>query len=328
MGQIGIAALKPDDVTWDQALRLFSLRCRSLNLSASTQALYAIRLHAWRSWLLTNGEPSPSQVQGDHIRAYISERRAAGWKDETVDSAFRILKTLFRWLEREGLLFQNPMARVDRPKRERRLIRPFSEEQLRAFLSAIPRRTAVGSRDFALASLLADTGVRISEALSIRCRDVNFGESCARVLGKGRRERALPLGQATKRALLDWLKCRGEIPGMELLICNRFGQPLNKRTVCDAFHEYGRRAGIEGVRCSPHTLRHTFAIMYLRNGGDVLTLQKILGHSTLDMTKRYAEVADSDALRRHRDASPLDRLGLLPGYRRVVLGKRNSGGAQ
>jgi len=315
---LGIVSLKPQDLTWDKALRLFLLRCRSLNLSAATQALYTIRLNRWLAWLSANGNYPPAEIRADSLRGFLEAMKAGGWKDDTTDSAFRILRTFFRWLEREGLILVNPMARVERPRRERRLIRPFSEEQLRAFLGAIDARTAVGTRDFALSVLLADTGLRISEALSLHLQDLNFGEGVARVLGKGRRERVVPLGQTVKRALLDWLKVRGDIVGMDRVFCNRFGQHLTRRTALDGFHKYGTRAGIEGVRLSPHSLRHTFAVNYLRNGGDVLTLQKILGHATLEMTRRYAEMADADAINRHRLASPLDRMGPLSNQRKRV----------
>ncbi len=115
-----------------QALRLFALRCRSLNLAAGTQALYAIRLDGWRAWLSKHGDPQPPDVRADIIRRFLEDMKASSWKDATLDSAYRILRTLFGWLEREGLIVANPMRRVERPKRERRLIRPFSEEQLRA----------------------------------------------------------------------------------------------------------------------------------------------------------------------------------------------------
>ncbi len=318
MGRIGLVSFNPHDLTWEKATRLFLLRCRSLNLSGGTQALYVIRLRGWTVWLAKNGDASPAETRPDDIRAFLEGMKSQGWKDDTTDSAFRILKTFFGWLEGEGLTLTNPMARVERPRRERRLIRPFSEAQLRAFLGAINTRTAIGSRDFALCVLLADTGLRVSEALSLMLQDLDFGEGVGRVLGKGRRERIVPIGQTVKRALLDWLKQRGEIAGMDRVFCNRFGQPLQRRTVLDAFHGYGHKAGIEGVRVSPHTLRHTFAVNYLRNGGDVLTLQKILGHATLEMTRRYAELSDTDAISRHRLASPLDRMGPLSNERRRV----------
>ena len=313
-----VVTLKPQDLTWERARHLFALRCRSLNLTGGTQGLYAIRLALWMAWISETGGPQPSETRADTIRDYLSAMRAGGWKDDTVDSAYRVLKTFFRWLEREGLLLTNPMAKVDRPRRERRLVRPFSPDQLRAFLGVIDTRTALGARNFALCVLLADTGLRVSEALGLRCQDLDFGQGVGRVLGKGRRERIVPLGQTVTRALLAWLKVRGELPGMELLFCNRFGQPLKKRGVGEIFHRLGSLAGVAGVRCSPHTLRHTFAVSYLRNGGDVLTLQKILGHATLEMTRRYAELADTDAIERHRQASPLDRLGPLPNERRRV----------
>lgn len=321
MESIGIVAIKPDALTWPQASRLFLLRCRSLNLSTQTQALYAVRIKVWIEWASKNGAVLPAQTKPDHVRDYLRVMREQGWKDATTDSAFRILRTLFYWLEREGLVPENPMKRVERPRRERRLIVPFSVDQLRAFFAAIPTRTPIGLRNFAIAAVLADTGARVGEVLSIRLPHLDLGQGVARIMGKGRRERIIPIGQTAQRAILDWLKVRGEIPGMDLLFCNRYGQPLQRRTLAESFQAYGKAAGIEGVRCSPHTMRHFAAITYLRNGGDPLTLQKILGHSSLTMTRLYAEVADVDAIRKHREASPLDKMGPLPcERRRVVIG--------
>jgi integrase/recombinase XerD len=210
------------------------------------------------------------------------------------------------------------MERIERPRKEKVLIKPLSPEQLRALLGAIKTKTATGARDFAIICFLADSAARISEVLSTRLPDVDFTEGAVRVLGKGRKQRIVPIGQAARRAIMEWLKVRGEIVGQNLLFCNRFGGPLSKRRVNASFHKYGKDAGIEGVRVSAHTLRHSAAIMMLRNGMDPYVLQRTLGHESLEMTKRYCAVADSDVLRRHRDASPLDHMGELPGERRRV----------
>lgn len=272
-----LVSLRPDDLTWDRALRLFALRCRSQNLTAATQKLYTINLRTWCRWLAANGDPQPPAILAEHLRAYLEQLRARGLKDSTVDCNFRILRALWGFLERDGLLLINPMRRVERPKRERRLVKAFTPEQVRLLLGAINTRRPLGLRDFALCVLLADTGLRASEALSLRVADLDLAQCVLTVIGKGRKERVVPFGQTARRALLDWLKTRGDLPGMDALWCNRFGGTLAKQTIGERLRGYGRKAGLSDTRCSMHTFRHFFAVAYLRNGGDVLTLQKILG---------------------------------------------------
>ncbi|MDD5657508.1 MAG: tyrosine-type recombinase/integrase [Elusimicrobia bacterium] len=314
---IAIQSIKPQDLTWDRALRLFSLRCRSQNLTPATQKLYAVNLNCWQRWTASQGA-SPCDVTADLLRGYLQFMRERGRKDSTIDCVFRILRAFWRFLERDGLILVNPMSRVERPKREKRLIKAFTEEQVRLLLGAIQTRTPFGLRDFTICVLLADTGLRASEAMGLRLPDLDFGQGVLTVLGKGRKERVVPFGQTASRALMDWLRVRGDLQGVDALWCNRFGLKMAKRTFEDRLRGYGVAAGLQDVRCSMHTFRHFFAVQYLRNGGDVLTLQKILGHSTLEMTRIYAQVADTDAVTRHRQASPLDRMGAPPGERRRV----------
>ena len=314
---LGVTAIKPQDLTWDRALRLFGLRCRSQNLTTATQKLYTVNLSCWQRWTAQQGA-SPCDVTADLLRGYLQSLRERGRKDSTIDCVFRILRAFWRFLERDGLILVNPMSRVERPKREKRLIKAFTEEQVRLLLSAINTRTPMGLRDFAFCIVLGDTGLRASEAIGLRVQDVDFGQGTMTVLGKGRKERVVPFGQTASRALMDWLKVRGDLQGVDALWVNRFGLKMAKHSIEVRLREYGAKAGLQDVRCSMHTFRHFFAVTYLRNGGDVLTLQKILGHSTLEMTRIYAQVADTDAVARHRQASPLDRMGPLPGERRAV----------
>jgi len=320
MDEVRLTALKPANLTWDQALRLFALRSRSQNFAPSTQILYTCHMGMWRAWLETQGSPAPWEITPDLLRGYLNSMKARGRRDAYVDGSFRILKVFWRFLEREGLLLVNPMIRVERPRREKRLVKAFSADQVRLLLGAISTKDPLGMRDHALTVLLADTGLRLSEALGLRLQDVDFGQGLLTVFGKGRKERLVPFGQAARRELMDWLKARGDLAGMDRLWCNRFGRPLSRRTVEDRLKDHGDRAKLQGVRCSPHTLRHFFAVQYLRNGGDVFTLQKIMGHATLDMVRLYAQMADTDVQARHRLASPMDCMGQLPGeIRRVRL---------
>lgn len=125
-------------------------------------------------------------------------------------------------------------------------------------------------------------------------------------MGKGSRERIVPVGSVARQALVRYLREVGADPAGPIFR-SRLGGPLGGRGIQQLFRRLKLRAGLPG-RCSPHTLRHTFARAYLVNGGDAFSLQRILGHATLDMVKRYVALADTDLAARHRQASPADRL--------------------
>lgn len=319
METLGLGTLKPESLTWELAYRLFTLRCRSKNVSALTLRTYSSHLELFKAWADTQALSRPAETSPVNLRAYLESLKARQLKDSTIDCAFRVLRTFWRFLLRDGLVIQDPMAKVERPRMERRLIRPFTPEELRALLGAIPTRTALGLRDFALAVLLADTGLRIAEALSLTTDGLDFTTNTVRVMGKGRKERVVPFGQSAKRALLEWLRIRGEIPGCSALWVNKWGQRISDRQFSRRLADYGKDAKLSGVRVSPHTLRHTFALQFLRGGGSPLALQAILGHSDLSMTRRYVQLSGDDLSAQHRQASPLDKLGVLPGERRRAL---------
>src|SRR5208283_1828686 len=112
---------------------------------------------------------------------------------------------------------------------------------------------------------------------------------------------------------------RGDIPAQDLLFTSQYGGRLRRYSLGKTFRLLGKKAGIKGARVSPHTLRHTFATQYIKNGGDAFSLQKILGHSTLDMVRVYVELADQDVAMIHQRFSPIERMGLVPGSKRRVL---------
>jgi integrase/recombinase XerD len=133
-------------------------------------------------------------------------------------------------------------------------------------------------------------------------------------MGKGSKERVVPFGEATRQALLAYVSKRGNIPGQRALFVGCYGDPLSRHGAHRLVSECGKRAGVSGPRCSPHTFRHTCAVMFLRNGGDAFSLQKLLGHADLAMTRRYCELAQADVVAKHRACSPGDRfLGTVRG---------------
>jgi len=320
MSKLTLTTMRPESLTWDTALRLFKLRCKAQNLAESTQKLYAYDLGLWLTWANNNDLRAPLDTQAAHLRAFLQGRRANGCKDSTVDISYRILRTFWRFLYRDGLTVANPMEKVERPMRERRFIKPFTEEQLCKVLAVMDPKNILNLRDYALTLFLADTGLRLGEALSLKVGDVDWNGNSITVVGKGRKERRVAFGQTARRALTRWLQRRGNPPVETHLWVNKFGQQMKICNFEQRLKMYTRKAGIVAKRLSPHALRHFFALTFLKNGGDVMSLQKLLGHTSLTMVRNYVNMSDDDSIANHRKASPLDRMGAIPGSRsRVVL---------
>jgi len=155
--------------------------------------------------------------------------------------------------------------------------------------------------------------MRVSELCHLKIDNVWLEEGMLKVLGKGNKERLIPMGKQVQRCLWRYTSRFRPEPlaaSGNVLFLTQDGKPLTKDRVEKIMARYGRKAGLKGVRCSPHTLRHTAAVKFLRNGGDVFSLQRMLGHASLEMTRRYCELADTDVKRAHMTASPVDNLVL------------------
>jgi len=212
----------------------------------------------------------------------------------------RGLKAFGRWCAAEEVGDPRALRMLGRPRVPHKLVEPLSDDALRRLLDA------AGVRDRAIVLLFLDTGLRLSEVAGLRPCDLR-PDGSVKVLGKGARERIVPVGTAARHALLAYLRQEDGVDPAGSVFRTHGGRRLGARGVQQVFKRLKARAGIPG-RCSPHTLRHTFARAFLVNGGDAFTLQRMLGHTTLDMVKRYVALADTDIAMRHRTASPADCL--------------------
>ncbi|MBA3779921.1 MAG: tyrosine-type recombinase/integrase [Chloroflexi bacterium] len=246
------------------------------------------------------GEARPvDAISAAVLRAWLLELRAT-LAPESIAGYVRGLKAFGNWCATEELATAAGFRALRRPKVPRRLIAPFSDAELRSLLAL------ANERERALALVFLDTGLRLSELASLRVGDVR-PDGTLHVMGKGAKERIVPIGSTARRGLVRYLATRRALVPTAPLFESRQRRGLTPRGVQQAIARLGRRAGV-GTRCSPHTFRHTFARGYLVNGGDVFSLQQILGHATLDMVRRYVTLSESDLVARHRAASPADRL--------------------
>jgi len=216
----------------------------------------------------------------------------------------------FNWLEREGLVEVSPFrVRVDIPRLPKSLPRSLGSTQVAKLVSACRRDTWAGVRNYAMLLTFVDTGVRLSELLGLDLSDLNLGEWSIRVRhGKGDKERHVSMGRRLHRAMRAWLSARGVSVVEDALFTSRNGARLDKRNVQRILQRITDRAGLQAVSVSPHRLRHSFAVQYIRNGGDPFSLQRILGHSSASTTSIYVNLAGRGLREAHAKASPADRL--------------------
>ena len=291
----------------------FIARCHSKNLSRGTIAWYGQILKALYAFLNSKGISDFRDVTTAHLREYLGWRRANDLSSETVLRQWGALKCFFRFLYEDQVIPKNPMSRVERPKRERHLIKPFDMVQLQKLLEQPDPQKRSGLEDRAMILLMADSGLRLSEVIGLKMQEIHWDDKIVTVLGKGRKERSVPIGHNSMAALRKYLEVRG--PGGQFVFVGLDGKQHTPKCIQNRLRRYGMRAGITGVRVSPHTMRHTFAIQYIRNGGDTFSLQDILGHSSLDMVRNYVNLARRDVSEQHSKFSPMDTL----------LGRRYSG---
>lgn len=292
---------KLSGLTTKYAIQKFLDSRRAKNCDDETVYWYKVRLE-------TFADEMPQMVnfiRTDQIREFFVDCIEEGLSSNTIHGRYRALRAFFNFLYKEKHILSNPMEGIDAPRVETVVIKTFTPEQLKLFFSVIDRTTFVGLRDMALLYLLYDTGVRISEAVGVKTTWV-FPKHLY-VMGKGKKERLVPLGNKSWAYLKQYME---ELGQSEYLFVNEYNTKLSRRSVDDRIKKYGKIAGITDIRLSAHTFRHTFAVNYLRNGGNERSLQEILGHTSYEMVKRYTRLVDDDIKAMHKKASPGDKLKL------------------
>lgn len=270
------------------------------------------------------GRPDVSLITAEDLRSHIRAlQQQEKWADHpaikghhgrlsphSIASKVRSIKAFFSNLEKAGFIKDNPLATVQTPKTPRKLVKALTPEQVDRLCAVIPRNNHAGYRDLAIIVALYGTGLRISELLGLSLDDIDFDTGEIRVMGKGAKERSVFMSPNVFKALFMYVhRWRPNVVASYLFV-HADGRPLNRFHMAHRLHRHAKVAGLSSVRCSPHAFRHSFAIEYLRSGGDVFTLQRILGHSSLDMTRRYAGIADRDIEVKMKAISPAETLRL------------------
>jgi integrase/recombinase XerD len=318
---------------WQEACREYVETLELQRYSDRTLEWYRFLLQPFGRYLELQGITDPSEVGEQHVRAFLRLVSTEGFEGRIPVGARRQnhyregLYRFYVWLNGQGYVEHNPAARIGKAKEPKRLIPTFTETQIAAILQQPDRTSFVGLRDYCFLLTLLDTGLRLSEALSLKVSDLDLEELQIDVIGKGDKQRRAAMSPRLVVELKPYLRKRESAvaivgaPDSPWVFPNDVGGRLCSKAMQKRVREYGVLADISRVRVSPHTFRHTFAVNFVRNGGDPFTLQKILGHESLETTRRYCELAEEDVLRRHRELTPLKTMDLkLPGSKRIPRG--------
>ena len=282
---------------------------RKRGLSEDTNKYYLGHLTVYRRFIENVlEETAPISPTQRHLDAFIDYRtNTLGYGMNGVKTSIRAIKRYSSFIHSLGRSDIDELASFTMPKSSDNIIETFSETDIRRLLSVCDTQTFVGYRDYVIINFLLDTGVRLRELVDIRLEDVNMADGFVSILGKNRQYRTVPLSDMMANYLTEWTKVRGSSPSNYLFI-TQDDRKMSRRSVQERLAKYGKKANIKNVRVSPHTFRHTFAKMFIISGGDVFVLQDILGHSTLEMVRKYVRLFSSDLKRNHGVHSPLKQL--------------------
>lgn len=301
-------------LTFKQTLAGYLIACEARHLSPHTIADYKNSFRIFAEWM--QEDRTFEDITRRHIEEFLASRQ--GVTNRTLLHYYAALAAMWTWAVKESIVPLNIVHTVTPPKAEEREILPFTESEFKAMLASIQRSKPYErkgkrrsdhavihpERTRAIMLLLLDTGMRVGELTGLKLHQLDHRNQRIQLLGKGARERSLPYSPRTAQALWRYLSTRPNAEPDEPLFCTYHNRSIDPTSLAKTFRALGSRAGVQNVH--PHRFRHTFAIQYLRNGGDPYTLQKLLGHATLDMVKRYLSLAQIDLDRAHKRASPVD----------------------
>lgn len=320
-------------MTLEDVLKAYYEDCRVQGFKESTIQGYQRTIRCFLRWGADKGISQVADFTADAVKQYIGHiQHKQKWSDNdyiptstetvsatTVRNYVRDLKAFASWLERERYTAENVLARVRKPKADEVPIEPFDQAELDAIFGALDQTDAFEFRDHVLLHTLWDTGMRAGELVALTLDDVELKNCEIRIdHAKWGKWRDVGFGKQTQKYLVRYLSvCRPEpaIEGDRHFFLSVDGYPM---TVNALEHICGRLSKRIGTRIHPHRFRHTFAVSMLRNGTDIRTLQKLMGHASVQILMRYLNLANDEAIETHRVNSPADKHY----SRRLAAGRR------
>ncbi|MEH0834913.1 site-specific tyrosine recombinase XerD [Pectobacterium cacticida] len=294
----------PDEALVEQFLDALWLE---RNLAENTLASYRLDLRALVDWL-AHHDNDVLHAQAIDLQSFLAERVEGGYKATSSARLLSALRRLFQYLYREKLRSDDPSAILSSPKLPQRLPKDLSEAQVNALLNAPSIEQPLELRDKAMLEVLYATGLRVSELVGLTMSDVSLRQGVVRVLGKGNKERLVPLGEEAVYWIEYYLEhgrpwlLNGQT--LDVLFPSNRARQMTRQTFWHRIKHYAVLASIDSEKLSPHVLRHAFATHLLNHGADLRVVQMLLGHSDLSTTQIYTHVATERLKQLHQQHHP------------------------
>lgn len=236
-------------------------------------------------------------INHEIMRKYIVYLKENKYSRRSISRKVSSARSFFKFIHKEGIINVNPTLNLITPKINKKLPYFLYSQEVNKLIEAPPNKTLFGIRDRAILEVLYGTGIRVGELINLNIRDIDFNEKIIRVFGKGSKERILPLGNPSIRAIQEYLENKNlfnknkfiKMNDKDALFLNRFGGRLTARSIRRIITKYMKMAGLN-KKLSPHVLRHSFATHLLGGGADLRSVQELLGHKSLSTTQIYTHI--------------------------------------
>ena len=280
---------------WNQAIKDYKSYLKiERGLSLNSIMSYENDIISLKNYILDNKiKESPIECTPDTLNSFIYN---SSKKNSPRSQARKIsgLKSFFKFLVFEGYLKSSPMSNIESPKLGRKLPDILNVEEISQMINSINIKEKFGQRNKTIIEILYGTGIRVSELIELKISNIFFKENLIRVLGKGDKERFVPIGLKAKKSIIDYINNNRKYQKIEessndILILSKYGKKITRHMIFTLIKNISKKSGIT-KKISPHTFRHSFASHLLKNGADLRTIQLILGHENITTTEIYTHL--------------------------------------
>ena len=280
---------------WNQAIKDYKSYLKiERGLSLNSIMSYENDIISLKNYILDNKiKESPIECTPDTVNSFIYN---SSKKNSPRSQARKIsgLKSFFKFLVFEGYLKSSPMSNIESPKLGRKLPDILNVEEISQMINSINIKEKFGQRNKTIIEILYGTGIRVSELIELKISNIFFKENLIRVLGKGDKERFVPIGLKAKKSIIDYINNDRKYQKIEessndILILSKYGKKITRHMIFTLIKNISKKSGIT-KKISPHTFRHSFASHLLKNGADLRTIQLILGHENITTTEIYTHL--------------------------------------
>ena len=281
-------------MNWDSGFENFKNYLKlERGLSDNSIKSYDYDLVLFKKFLVANKiNDTPFNCKSETIKNYLY-KSFSDKKSRSQARSISAIKSFFNYLIFEGYIKESPISNIEAPKQEKKLPVVLTEDEIKNLINSIDLNHDFGQRNKTIIEILYGTGIRVSELVNLKLSNIFFKENIIKVIGKGNKERFVPLGEIASDEMKIYINDRNQLKidskSSDILFLNRYGRRLTRSMIFKIISDASKRIGLD-KKISPHTLRHSFATHLIKNGADLRTIQLILGHESITTTEIYTHL--------------------------------------